>query len=247
MKGYWDNLRPLEKRMVVGVAAMFFLILNAWFVWPHFSDWGRVQLRMDKARKLLNMYQAEINQMQTYETNIRKLQGQENQAIALEDQAGHFAEEIRSLASGVTIVSFPPIRARTNDAFFWEQTASIGVSAKEQQLVDFLYNLGAADTLVRVRDLTLKPELPARQQLSAGIRLVASYQKKAPVKSAGSSAPATSAKSSPPAPQPASTAPRPAVQTTKQPAPGTRPVVPPGKPATPTNKPPASINKRTGP
>ena len=113
MKGYWDNLRPLEKRMVVGVAAMFFLILNAWFVWPHFSDWGRVQLRMDKARKLLNMYQAEINQMQTYETNIRKLQGQENQAIALEDQAGHFAEEIRSLASGVTIVSFPPIRART--------------------------------------------------------------------------------------------------------------------------------------
>jgi hypothetical protein len=249
VKGYWDNLRPLEKRMVVGVATMFFVILNAWFVFPHFSDWGRVQQRMAKARNLLNRYESEIKQMPFYEGQIRKLQGHESQPIALEDQAGHFADEIRSLATGIRIDSFPKIASRTNDAFFWEQIAAIGVSGKEQQLVDFLYNLGVGDSLVRVRDLTLRPVMPARQELSAGVKLVASYQKKAALKAAGPAAPPTGAQPptagpSAPATRPATTTTKSAVQTNKQPASGTKPIVPPGKPATNTNKPP-STTKRT--
>ena len=39
MKTYLDNLRPLEKRVVVGVAVMAFVVFNLWFVVPHFSDW----------------------------------------------------------------------------------------------------------------------------------------------------------------------------------------------------------------
>jgi len=245
VKGYWDNLRPLEKRMVVGVATMFFIILNAWFVFPHFSDWGRVQQRMAKARTLLNRYEAEIKQIPFYQEQIRKLQGHESQPIALEDQSGHFGEEIRSLASGIRIDSFPKIVSRTNDAFFWEQIASIGVSGKEQQLVDFLYNLGASDSQVRVRALSLRPVMPARQELSAGVQLVASYQKKPPVKSAAAPAQTGPAQSPPPAARPATNAPRPSVQTTKQPPPGVKPAVPPGKPATTTNKPPAVNTKRT--
>src|SRR5439155_4400741 len=151
MKGYWENLRPLEKRMVVGIAAMFFVILNAWFVFPHFSDWGLVQERMFKARKKLALYEAEIRQMPTIEVGIRKLQGGESQPIPLEDQAGHFADEMRqqATAAGVTITSFPRITSRTNDAFFWEQIASPGVVGKKQKVVDFLYNLGFGDSLIR--------------------------------------------------------------------------------------------------
>ncbi|MEI8291089.1 MAG: hypothetical protein WCH99_16610, partial [Verrucomicrobiota bacterium] len=65
---------------------------------------------------------------------------------------------------------------RTNDVFFIEQVQNINVTATEDQLVDFLYKLGSGASMIRVRDLELQPD-PARQRLSANIRLVASYQK----------------------------------------------------------------------
>ena len=37
------NLRPFEKRLVVVVAAVLFVVLNAWFVFPHFSDLADAQ------------------------------------------------------------------------------------------------------------------------------------------------------------------------------------------------------------
>ena len=47
MTSYLDrlNLRPFEKRLVVGVGAVLFLVLNAWFVVPHFSDLGQAEKR----------------------------------------------------------------------------------------------------------------------------------------------------------------------------------------------------------
>ena len=39
------NLRPFEKRLVVVVAVVVFLVINAWIVFPHFSDLGKVQQR----------------------------------------------------------------------------------------------------------------------------------------------------------------------------------------------------------
>ena len=60
--------------------------------------------------------------------------------------------------------------------FFVEQVQNINVLATEDQLVDFLYKLGSASSMIRVRDLTLQPD-PPHQRLTADIRLVASYQK----------------------------------------------------------------------
>ena len=244
MKGYWDNLRPLEKRMVVGIAVMFFVILNFWFVVPHFSDMGQVKQRMFKATKLLNMYQTEIRQKSKYEDSIKILQGgSDSQPIPLEDQAGAFADTIRSQAdmNHVQILNFGRIVARTNDQFFWEQTATITVLSKEQNLVDFLYNLGLGNS-VRVRDLTLRPEMPARQQLSAGIKLIASYQKKAPVS-------APSNKTTAPIPQPGAS--QPAAPVPKPPPPSTTKQQTPAKPnpastdktPPPAKKPPAATSK----
>ena len=46
--------------------------------------------------------------------------------------------------------------------------------------LDFLYNLGSGNSLIRVRDLQLSPDAPARQQLGGTVKLVASYQKNLP-------------------------------------------------------------------
>ena len=241
MKGYWDNLRPLEKRMVVGIAVMFFIILNFWFVVPHFSDMGQVQQRMFKAQKLLNMYQTEIRQKSTYERRIGELQKEESQPIPLEDQAGAFRETISTQAdmNHVHINQFGRILGRTNDQFFWEQTANITVVSKEQNLVDFLYNLGTESSLIRVRDLTLRPEMPAQQDLNASVKLVASYQKKPPAKPSSSSSKSAATLQPTPTPNPSPpAASKPPPSVTKNSAPAVKTT--PG----PTNKPSISTTKR---
>ncbi len=65
----------------------------------------------------------------------------------------------------------------TNDAFFIQQIQNINVTANDAQLVDFLYKLGSSASMIRVLDLELQPD-PAKHNLVANIRLVASYQKK---------------------------------------------------------------------
>ena len=55
--------------------------------------------------------------------------------------------------------------------------------------MDFLYSLGSGNSLIRVRDLALKPNAP-RQALSGNVKLVASYQKNPPKKAAPAANPA---------------------------------------------------------
>src|SRR6266496_2145379 len=95
MKGYWNNLRPMEKRLVVGVGTMVIILLNLWFVVPHFSDWGKVQERRAKAQKTLEMFQKEIDQKPKYQRGVAELQG-EGQNVAWEDQVFQFVGTIQS-------------------------------------------------------------------------------------------------------------------------------------------------------
>ena len=177
MKRYWDNLRPFEKRVVAGVATMLFAVFNVWFVLPHFSDWARVKQRMADARWKLGIRQAEIAQLPFYDAQVKKLQG-EGLNVPPEDQAIQFSRTVtdEQMRSGVNPRGASRIMTRTNDPFFLEQTQTITVESGEQQLVDFLFNLGSGDSLIRVRDLGLHPDGP-RQQLAATIKLAASYQK----------------------------------------------------------------------
>ena len=43
------NLRPQERRLVVIVGLIIFVLLNMWFVWPYFDDWGRVRGEIARA------------------------------------------------------------------------------------------------------------------------------------------------------------------------------------------------------
>src|SRR5262249_11749795 len=149
---------------------------NLWFVVPHFSDLSKVQDRKVKAQKTLEVFQKEIARKGVYETGIRQLQG--GQDVAQEDQIFHFQNTIQSEAvkSGVQIQNQIKPHSQTNQ-FFIEQIQSINLQAKESQLVDFLFGLGSGPSSVRVRDLTLHAD-PSHTLLQAGIKLVASYQKK---------------------------------------------------------------------
>jgi len=77
MISYLDrlNLRPFEKRLVVGVAAVLFLVLNSWFVVPHFSDLGQAQKRKAQALKKLQSWQVEVDQLGKYRAAIASLIG----------------------------------------------------------------------------------------------------------------------------------------------------------------------------
>jgi len=180
VKKYFAQLRPLERRLAVGVLVVLFLVLNYVFVWPYFSDFGTLRQRGDIARQKLKLYQTAIAQAANYAAQVKRLEGQ-GEFVAPEEQSINFLRTIQSQAaqSRVGIVNTSRQVTHTNDAFFIEQVQNIVVIADDQQLVDFLYKLGSGASMVRVRDLELQPDA-ARQHLNANIRLVASYQKNPP-------------------------------------------------------------------
>jgi hypothetical protein len=181
MKGYWNNLRPFEKRMVVVVGAIFFVVLNVLFVIPHFSDLASVQERIANAQRKLARFQGEIGQTNVYLAGLRQFE-HENANVPAEDQSLQFANTVNAQAgqSGVHILSNSHINTETNQ-FFLVKSQSLSVQSGEEQLVDFLFSLGSTNSQIRVRDLSVRPD-PPRQQLVAQVKLVASYQKRVPAR-----------------------------------------------------------------
>ena len=177
MKKYFSQLRPLERRLAVGGLVALIVVLNWWFVWPEFSDWGNLRRRLDTAQQKLKLYQEAIAQIPDYQAKVKTFESQ-GEFVPPDEQAINFTRTIQSqsMASGVGIVNTSPQMTHTNDAFFVEQVQNINVTATDEQLVDFLYKLGSGSSMTRVRDLELQPDA-AHQHLNANIRLVASYQK----------------------------------------------------------------------
>jgi len=193
MNGYWNSLRPMEKRLVVGVGTMVVILLNLWFVVPHFSDLPKVRERKNKAEYIKSKFEEEIARKQIYVQGIANLQG--GQDVPAEDWIYDFQNKINSeaVSSGVQIRNQPKPRSETN-TFFIQQVQNLQLDAKEQQLVDFLFGLGNGPS-IRVRGLNLHAD-PSHTILQAGVTLVASYQKKPSARGAAASPPAA-AKSPP--------------------------------------------------
>lgn len=176
MKKYFDQLRPMERRLVIGTGVVFFIVLNWWFIWPHFADWSNLTDRYNNAQNELKLYQTTIAQSGDLQKQVKSYES-EGEFVALEDQAINFMRTIQqqASASGFGINNYSRSMMQTNQ-FFVEQIQNINVAATESQLVDFLYKLGSGASMIRVRDLDLQPD-PAHQKLLANIKLVASYQK----------------------------------------------------------------------
>ena len=133
-----------------------------------------------------------------------------------QDQAVQFSRLIVNQAaqSGVSINNMSGGRqaSMVNNPFFVEQNETIQLQSGVKQLVDFLYNLGAGASLIRVKVLTVQPDA-AHQGLSTHVTLVASYQKEIARRRGRSSglAPAVATpKPAVAAPKPADAVPKPA-------------------------------------
>jgi hypothetical protein len=177
MKKYFEHLRPMERRLAVGVIVVLLLVANYVAIWPHFGEWGSLDVKINQAQQKYKNCQNAIAQTPLFEQKLKKFQN-EGEFVAQEDQAVDFMRAIqtRAIATGVSIVNVPPSVMHTNDAFYVERVENISVKATDEQLVDFLYQLGNDPAMIRVWDLELHPDGP-RQRLEAGIGLVASYQK----------------------------------------------------------------------
>ncbi len=227
MSGTLDrlNLRPFERRLVVGVGTVLFIVLNMVFVWPYFGEYDKAVQARQSAERLLQTFQKEIAQKAEVERKIRAIESAA-EPVPQEDQGTEFELAINRLASqsGVNVTGSSRMSTQTNQ-FFLERSKTVTFIAEQQQLVDFLYSLGSGGSLTRVRDITLRPDAP-KQRLTGNVKIVASYQKKPPPRPAV--APATNA---------------PAVKTAKPekpPAKTEKAVAPAAKPAaknTPTNRP----------
>ena len=189
------NLRPGERRLVVLVAFTVFVVINLIFVWPHFGDLALASVKLEKARLDLARYERKVQQTGLYKTRLAEYE-KDNPEVPQEDQGVQFQRAIQqqAAASGVNVTTFSRAIPKTNSIFFLEQLQTISVQTTDTNLVDFLYSLGAGQSLIRVRELSLRPDQP-RYNLGGNITLVASYQKKMPVKGAGSTT-ATSKSSS---------------------------------------------------
>lgn len=205
------NLSPQERRLVVGVAIVVFVVLNIWLIWPEFGSVGIWEQRRIDAEKKLKQFKDEVAKKTVYERQLAQLAemggvvGTEEQALSLQRDVAN-----QALLSGVQVNRYDPqarvpTGGRTN-AFFEEQALIITVLTGEKELVDFLYNLGTRSSLIRVKSMTLSRD-PSQMKLQGSMTLVASFAKKPPPRVAAPSRPTnqpaakpgTPAKTNPPA------------------------------------------------
>ena len=102
MKKFFAQLRPLERRLAIGVLVILFLVLNYVFVWHHFSDWSKLKSRLQNNRDTLKNCQAVVARIPEYQAQVKSLEGQ-GEFVAPEDQAINFMRTIQAQAeaSGV--------------------------------------------------------------------------------------------------------------------------------------------------
>ena len=205
------NLRPQERRLVVIVAIVVFVVINFWLVIPMFGDYGKNEQRMGDAQKNVDRYKAEIAKKQSYQKQLNDLQEQ-GSSIPSEDAALRLYQEVNSQANltGLGYTSISQVQrgggsgGKTN-AFFDETSVTVSVRTGEKELIDFLNRLTDKDMMIRAKSMNISPELPGRNSLQGSITLVKSFQRKPPVavKGLGPAATRAAAKTNAPAAKPA--------------------------------------------
>lgn len=195
--------------MVLGAMVVMALLVNYWFVWPYFQEYSEVSKGLDETRRIQGRYLSETTKTNAYLLKLRDLQSRGGQ-VASDDAANQLQQTINKAAAsaGVQINSMIPSTVSARGAngqtnqFFDDIQVTVSLVSGEPELVDFLYELGAGDSMVRVRDVSNLRLDPSQTRLQATLTLVASVQKKAPAPVAK---PATTPKPAVPGARPATT------------------------------------------
>jgi Tfp pilus assembly protein PilO len=182
------NLRPQEKRLVVLSLAALFVVLNLWLVWPHFGDARRIRRDLEQAEQTLKIYGDELARTNGYQLRLQALKSTGADVLP-EDRANTLMSTIQNyiLQNGVSSggLSLVPrtTRGRTNE-FFEEQALTLRLNPTgPEELVNFLVAVAGSELVIRVKELDLRRD-PSETKLIGQMRLVASFEKKTPAKSA---------------------------------------------------------------
>jgi Tfp pilus assembly protein PilO len=175
------NLRPQERRLVMLAMVVLFGVINLWLVFPRFNDWRELRQKLIAATETYERRAAEAAKLPEYKAKLEQLQS-EGQFIPPEDQSASLMEII-SREAAVANISLTKIAPGgggpiPNNPFFEEQRVTLNGIAAEADLVNFLRNLGNHPALLRVRDMTLKPDASGTK-LAVDLTIAGNYPKKA--------------------------------------------------------------------
>jgi hypothetical protein len=185
MNGIFDKLglRPAERRLLVAVGVVLFIVANVYLVWPHFSDWTRLREEISGLETTLTSYQNEQAMLPQYEAKEAALKGQ-GPKITTAEMGLALIKLVQPKAdrAGIKVVQWNPSSggSSANSDFFEEHVLRITFKdTGDEQLLKFLISLGDGDSVVRIRDLTIRPD-SNQMKLSGNVTMVASYQKAQP-------------------------------------------------------------------
>ena len=186
------NLTPAERRLVMIIFAVVFVVVNYRVVWPRFGDLKTVTDEIESIRRKRDIYQREVDRLPTYTAMLRKLQAA-GSVLPPGEEKIQFRSDMERLAreAGLTVPRWGEVlpergSGTVTNAFFESIGISLNqVTGTEAQFVDFLYRVGGSNSTIRVKDLTLQPgAFDARAQgktnLNGTVRLVASVQRAQP-------------------------------------------------------------------
>jgi Tfp pilus assembly protein PilO len=180
MKSIFDklNLRPQERRLVVVVGLVIFVLLNMWFVWPYFNDWGQTKNQIQASRTTLDRYQREIANRPKYEARQKELETTGSEMLPSEIDLQRVIQS-QAAASGVQLGRMTALKGqgvRTNQ-FFQEGGVSIEFSSGGKEIVDFLVGIAAQNAMIRVRDMNLRPDA-TQTKLGGTMVFVGNFQQR---------------------------------------------------------------------
>jgi len=185
------NLRPQERRLIVGAGAVLFVVLQIWLVRPYFKEWGQVGVGLAGARQTLKTYNAELARTNEYQLKLKDFEDQGTGVLAADQaqptilmaQVQAQADRSKLSLDNISIPKKPVNLSNTaTNQFFEEQPISLGVKpSTDEELIGFLVAMGSSDLKIRVKDLTLGPD-PTGTKLKGNMVLVASFQKPTPTR-----------------------------------------------------------------
>jgi Tfp pilus assembly protein PilO len=224
------NLRPQERRILVVVGLIIFVVLNFLFVTPLFGQLGQAEYALTKSRTTLAKYETEIAKAPNYQRIEARLKTEGGDVLNEELQLQRIVDN-QARAAAVQVSRYNPVMrtqiGRTNQ-FFEDQGLTIDFTSGGKELVDFLVGMASGNSMVHVHDMTLRP-VSAGTRLGGNIVFVASYQKKnapASVAVQSGAAPRPSTKTNTPAPiatKPAAAQPPPRATNAAAPKPANAP------------------------
>ncbi len=179
------NLRPQERRLVVLVGIVLFVVLNVAFVWPHFGDWTTIQIKKERAERTLQTYNTEIQKTKAYQVRLRELESAGSRVVPDEQELDLVrVADTQARINGLFLIQLDTrprqsVTTQTN-RFFEEQYVTLHASSDNEQLVNFLVSLTSTNSLIRVKDLSIKPGDVGVTKLDEQMTLVASYQRRTP-------------------------------------------------------------------